>query len=217
MTLELPDVPRWIEAHGIAADAASWRRGFAVGNPRAKLIVIIDEDAAAADVAALARELPDHAILATTEATAIATGRAYGTAILHTLPDPDALPDDDGAVAVAPGADLALDHLPAPLAAEIARAHQTGVVHVAFVDGQPVSFASAPWRTERWFDVSVDTAPGARQLGLATRVAAAMIRAGRADGREPVWGAAESNLASLRLGARLGFVASDALWVISAP
>ena len=24
MTLELPDVPRWIEAHGIAADAASW-------------------------------------------------------------------------------------------------------------------------------------------------------------------------------------------------
>ena len=40
--LALPDVPRWIEAHGIAADPASWRSelgaGFAVGNDRARLI-----------------------------------------------------------------------------------------------------------------------------------------------------------------------------------
>jgi hypothetical protein len=42
-----------------------------------------------------------------------------------------------------------------------------------------------------------------------------MIRAERALGREPVWGAADGNHASLRLAARLGFVAVDALWVCS--
>ena len=65
----------------------------------------------------------------------------------------------------------------------------------------------------RWFDVSVDTLPGARQLGLATIVAAALIRDERAHGREPVWGADEANHASLRLANRLGFVAVDELWV----
>jgi hypothetical protein len=52
--LALPDVPRWIEAHGIAADPASWWRelggGFAVGNDRARLIVVAgDVDAAEVD------------------------------------------------------------------------------------------------------------------------------------------------------------------------
>jgi hypothetical protein len=134
-------------------------------------------------------------------------------ALLHTLPDPSLLPDDEGAVAIAPGVDLPLDHLPPELAAELDRAHRAGVVYAAFVEGVAVSFAFAPWRTERWFDVSVDTAPGARQLGLATRVAAAMIHGERAAGREPVWGAAESNRASLALARRLGFTEVDALWV----
>ena len=82
-----------------------------------------------------------------------------------------------------------------------------------FVDDEPVSFAYAPWRSARWFDVSVDTLPGARQLGLATIVAAAMIHDERAQGREPVWGADEGNHASLRLAARLGFVAMDEIFV----
>ena len=52
MTLALPDLPRWVEAHGIARDPASWRRelgaGFALGSDRAKLIVIAgDVDRAA--------------------------------------------------------------------------------------------------------------------------------------------------------------------------
>ena len=208
MTLALPDVPRWIEAHGIAADAASWRREFAVGNPRAKLIVIIDDEADAADVAALARELPDHAILAATEATAIATGRAYGTAILHTLSDPDALPDVEGAALLG---DAPLDGVPPELAAELAGASR---VWAAWVDGAPVAFAYAPWRSAGYFDVSVDVLPSARQLGLGTLVASAMIRDERAQGREPVWGADEDNAASLRLAKRLGFVPVDSIYVI---
>ena len=42
--IELPDVPRWVEAHGIAADPEHWRTplggGFALGHDKAKLIVV---------------------------------------------------------------------------------------------------------------------------------------------------------------------------------
>lgn len=100
---------------------------------------------------------------------------------------------------------------PAPLAAEL-RGQR---VWTAYVDGAPMSFAHASWRSPRLFDVSVDTLPGARQLGLATIVAAAMIRDERAQGREPVWGADEGNHASLRLAKRLGFVPVDEIWVVS--
>ena len=81
------------------------------------------------------------------------------------------------------------------------------------MEGEPVSFAYAPWRSAKWFDVSIDTLPGARQLGLATIVASAMIRDERTRGREPVWGADQGNTASLRLAKRLGFAAVDEIWV----
>src|SRR5262249_16705645 len=131
-------------------------------------------------------------------------------AILHTLGDTDALPEPEGAVPLPDDAPLA--GLPEPLAAELAWARTRGPIWTAGVRGAPVSFAYAPGRSARWFDVSVDTLPGARQLGLATIVSAAMIRDERARGREPVWGADESNAASLRLARRLGFTPADELW-----
>lgn len=199
MTLDLPDEPRWVEAHGIAADPTSWRRDGAIGNDRAKLAVVTG----AADVAALRRELPGYTIL-----TVTMPAIAHGRAILHALPDPDTLPDLEGAALLG---DAPLDGVPAPLAAELASATR---VWAAWVDGAPVAFAYAPWRSATLFDVSVDVLPAARQLGLGTLVAATMIRDERAAGREPVWGADEDNLASLRLAARLGFVACDQIFVI---
>jgi hypothetical protein len=213
VTLGLPDEPRWVEAHGIASDPAGWRRelagGFALGHDGAKLIVVANASDAAT---ALAREYPQHTILATTDELAAAlrtAGRPVVRAILHTLPDPDALPELEGAVPLPP--DAALDHAPKELADEL-RAARTPV-WTAYLDGVPVAFAYAPWHSPRWFDVSVDTLPSARQLGLATITATAMIRAERAGGREPVWGADEGNAASLRLAKRLGFVAVDEIWV----
>ncbi|MBL9016595.1 MAG: GNAT family N-acetyltransferase [Myxococcales bacterium] len=199
MTLDLPDEPRWVEAHGLAADPTSWQRDGAVGNERAKLAVIIGR----ADPAALRRAYPDYTILTVTE-----PALPHARAILHTLPEPDALPDLDGAALLG---DAPLDGVPVPLAAELAAAPR---VWAAWVDGAPVAFAYAPWRSARLFDVSVDVMPAARQLGLGTLVAAAMIRDERAGGREPVWGADEDNAASLRLAARLGFVPVDHLFVI---
>jgi hypothetical protein len=215
--LELPDLPRWIEAHGIAVDPASWRRelggGFAVGSDRARLIVVAG-DATAAAVAELARQRPEHTLLVARERAdlAAATGRRVVRAVLHTLPDgTDALPDVDGAVPLPP--DTSLAHVPLLLAEELETARPHRTIWTAFLDDAPVSFAYAPWRSAHWFDVSVDTLPQARQLGLGKLVAAAMIRGERALGREPVWGADEDNAASNRLARSLGFAAVDEVWV----
>ena len=208
MILELPDEPRWVEAHGIAADPRSWRRvlggGAAIGSDRARLVVAYG-DADPSALRALATELAAHTFLVA-EPLVTALPRRIERAILHTLPDPDTLPDYEGAVVLPDRSQV-----PADLAAEFGDAR----VWTAYVDGAPVAFAYAPWCSARWFDVSVDTLPGARQLGLGTIVAAAMIRDQRAQGRgrEPVWGADEHNAASLRLANRLGFVAVDELFV----
>jgi GNAT superfamily N-acetyltransferase len=212
--VSLPDLPRWVEANAIADDPYGWRKpvgdGFALGHDGARLIVI-GGAADAASVAALAAARPDHALLVASERAdlAAATGRAYERAWIHTLPDPDELPDDSGAVAI----DAVPDVVDGALARELAWALDRGPVYAAWLDGAPASFAFAPWRSARWFDVSVDTLPHARQLGLGAIVAAAMIRGERARDREPVWGANESNAASLALAERLGFEQVDALWV----
>lgn len=206
--LELPDVPRWVEAHGIAADPAHWRTplgdGFALGHDTARLVVVAGEADVAA-IGALAHAYPQHTFLL---AQPTAIDRPLERAILHTLPDPDALPDLEGA--------SLLDEqtaLPASLADELAWAKARGPVFAAIVDGVASAFAYAPWRSASWFDVSVDTVVGARQLGLGTLVASTMIRYELAQGRAPVWGADEGNAASLRLAKRLGFVPVDEIWV----
>ena len=100
-----------------------------------------------------------------------------------------------------------------PRIGELAWAAVRGPIWSVYVDGEAAAFAYAPWRSATLFDVSVDVVPGARQLGLGTIVAAAMIRDEQSRGRAPVWGADEGNLASLRLAHRLGFTAVDEIWV----
>jgi hypothetical protein len=214
--IDLPDEPRWVEAHGMANDARSWRTelagGFAIGHDVAKLIVT---DASPPAVAAIARDYPRHAILVVSDPLAEAlreAGRTPVRALLHTLPDLDALPDLEGAIPLPADADLT--RVPEPIAAELADARGRGEIWSCYVDGDPVAFAYAPWRSAGLFDVSVDTLVGARQLGLGTIVASTLIRHECANGeRRPVWGADEGNTASLRLARTLGFTLVDRIWV----
>ncbi len=215
-----PDLPRFCEARDLllaGAPVTAIAGGVLVVSVEDQLQVALGP----VDVtAAAAAANPALTLLCEIERDDLAEALRSGgwiveRAALHTLPDPESLPDDEGAGPMPD--DAALDHLPDELRDELRRALRHGPIHTVCVDGAPVSFAYASARTERWFDVAVDTAPGFRQLGLATRVATALIRSERAAGREPVWGAVESNPASLRLAARLGFVATDALWVASPP
>jgi len=215
--IALPDEPRWIEAHGIASDPAGWNRsiggGFALGHDRARLIVVAGE-AEPGEVTHLAAAHPQHTLLFAIEREDLAVAmrsarRAIARAILHTLADPTALPDVEGAVPLPAEASLA--HLPAALTDELAGARTT--IWTAVVDDKPVAFAYAPWRSAKWFDISVDTLAGFRQLGLGSLVASAMIRDEMQQGRQPVWGADENNAASLRLAKRLGFTPVDEIWV----
>jgi len=220
-SLPIPDEPRYVEAHGLAADPASWQRTLGAGgcvgsDDGIEPLICVWGDAPVADVVALANEHPAHALLVPRERTDLVealrgAGRAVTRAVLHTHPDPDAMPDYEGAAPLPADADLS--NLPAELREELDEVRSQRTIWAAWVDGEPVSFAYAPTFSARWFDVSVDTVPGARQLGLATIVSAAMIRAERAQGREPVWGALEDNVASLRLARRLGFEPVDELWV----
>jgi hypothetical protein len=202
---ELPDIPRWVEANGIAGDRDGWRanvgRGYALGHDAAKLIVLVGE-LSVTDAAQFRTGYPLHSFLFASDDLRGAFERST-RAILHTLEDPGALPEYEGAI-------LFTD---TPPDAELTWAASRGPIWTTYVDGVASAFAYAPWRSATLFDVSVDVIPGARQLGLGTIVAAAMIRDERARGREPVWGADEGNLASLRLANRLGFVAIDEIWV----
>jgi GNAT superfamily N-acetyltransferase len=88
-------------------------------------------------------------------------------------------------------------------------------VAAAWVDGLPVAFCYPVLQTERWWDVSVDTLEGFRGRGLAARAAREMVRIMRTRGKSPVWGAVETNAASLRVARRLGFVEAGRLAVFT--
>ena len=161
---------------------------------------------------------------------------------LHALPQPQAWesePDDDvidrdaraGAVARSRAGGIAARDRRSPrgspdgalrprhaAGATALRTRLLRAVPVAFVlvDGRAVAFCYPVLQTERYWDVSVDTLEGYRGRGLAGRAARAMIRHMRQAGKSPVWGALESNAASLGVARRLGFVEAGRLLVFAA-
>ena len=88
-------------------------------------------------------------------------------------------------------------------------------IAAAWAGGQPVAFCYPALQTESLWDVSVETLAEYRGRRLAGRVARAMIRYMRDRGKAPVWGALESNAASLNVARRLGFVDAGRLAVFT--
>ena len=110
-----------------------------------------------------------------------------------------------------------LSGLPSALRAEVgaalARVQPLFVARVPPGDaGRIVAVCSAAWETETLWDVSVETVPDHRRRGLAAACFIALARWMLAErGKRPVWGAHESNPASLALAASLGFVRESEL------
>lgn len=202
---------------------------FAVVTPHVPLVCIVglpDEDVvdeALESVEDAAEPLP---VLAVTEATATHVARVLDgwpceAVLIHTRPGPVPRVSDgidvrwlEPSHAVDP--DL-LTHVPAGLREEILDAAAHTPVACAWFDGRPAAFCHAPWLTEGWFDISIDTLEPYRRRGLGLACAEALIGLHEASGRRPVWGAVESNEASRALAARLGFAPIARLTVFQRP
>ena len=107
----------------------------------------------------------------------------------------------------------AMRHIPAELKEELLEAAEESPVAASFVERLPVSFCYAGSRTETLWDISIDTVAKYRKRGYAALCVAFMIEHFRQQGLAPVWGALESNLASMKLAEKLGFVPMDQLIV----
>jgi GNAT superfamily N-acetyltransferase len=79
----------------------------------------------------------------------------------------------------------------------------------------PVSFCYPAMRTERWWDISIETLEDHRRHGYAGRAVRAMTRHMWQTGRSPVWGSTIDNEASLTLARSLGFQEVGRLVVFS--
>lgn len=214
----VPDVPRWVEARGILLAGCGRvfgdRSGWIIRNdrPHGTLLVIVGRpppelireaffDRAQREVLCA---IEDQAHVAGALGATVAEG-----VLLYQLPDRSKLPAASERVRLLSPADP-LHHLDPDLRIEIEDAVQSGWrVHVAFHEGCAASFAYACWLTERQFDISIDTVPEAQRRGLARLAAASLIRDQLSQGRQPVWGALSSNLASQALAVSLGFEKVD--------
>jgi GNAT superfamily N-acetyltransferase len=188
-----------------------------VGCPAHDVIAQAVQDATDMTPVIAQRDNAMHVGQALDVCTPSSTGHRWAPerAILHRVgSDTPSAVTDDVAVRLL-REDDPLDHLPSGLRFEIDQARRTAPVAVTMADARPVSFCYACWRTESLWDVSIDTVEGYRRRGLAARATRFMIALMRQEGREPIWGAMESNRASLELARKLGFTPVDEIIVFA--
>lgn len=215
----LPDVPRFLEVRATLLSGLckifESANGVAIRNdaPGGGLIALVGRPEPVTIRAALA-DGPHHELLCAPEDEAHLAEHFPAwereRAVLHTLADANRLAAPDGRVRVLQAND-SLAHLPDELREELEAVREQREVLAAFEADRPVSFAYAFWRTERYFDISIDTRLEFRRRGFARVTVSELIRRERALGREPVWGAVASNRASLQLARTLGFTEVDSV------
>jgi GNAT superfamily N-acetyltransferase len=97
-------------------------------------------------------------------------------------------------------------HAPAELKEELIDAATYSPVAATLLGKLPVSFCYAGSRTESLWDISIDTLAEYRNRGYAALCVSYLIEYFRRRGLAPVWGALESNIPSMRLAEKLGFM-----------
>ncbi len=229
----LPDVPRFVETRGMLLEGSCEVLGleedavspsFVVRDGEEDLVCVVGYPAREAVAEAIARNGNAGAVIAMPENVSRVAqampGREPQPAILHLLGEAERLPGatEGEPVRLLSGPEelsLLPPGLRAELRAELERALRRGTPTVAaFVGGVPVSFCYVASETEGLWDVSIDTLEEHRRSGHAARCAASLIRHMRdTPGKEPVWGAVESNAPSMGLAAKLGFVPVDRIFV----
>lgn len=203
----IPDEPSWMDARGMLLAGNALVIGESLV-ARGHLIGVVAVPAAEDLKAALAGA-PDHVEVLVQKAhadalSAMLPGWHRYRGIVHLMPGKF----DVRTVSNVKLLDAAtpLGHLAKPLRDELTLAMEAGPVVCTFDDRKAVSFCYAAIQTEKYWDVSVDTAPEYRRRGHAGRAACAMILHMFGMGKRPVWVALEANVPSRRLAEKLGFV-----------
>jgi GNAT superfamily N-acetyltransferase len=221
----LPDIPRWVETRGLLLGGrctiAVSPEGFVVKALDSPLVCCVGRPDPDDIRKAVADPCPDLRVLVPPE-EAEPVDRALAewsraSATIHLL-QTGTWPEPDPAVDVRLLEDeLLLGLLPDGLREELSSTRPPATMAVAFSDGLPASICYSCWETETLWDISIDTVPEFRRRGLAEACTAFLIGTMRERGKEPVWGAEDANLPSLRLAAKMGFVPVDRLILFSPP
>jgi hypothetical protein len=227
----LPDAPRWVAPRGLMLEhrcdvlfGPEGRRGagYLVLDPGEPEAFAVHRPVASLAAKLTGLEQPVAQVLATLENSdpwrALLRGWRELPVVVHVHPSPESLPRPQQPTRLLTLADLdVLESLPAALAGELSRALSKGPVAGAFKDERPVAFAYAAYRTESWFDLSIDTLQEHRRAGHATAAAAHLIHHMLAQGKRPVWGAFDADLASMAMARKYGFRAVDRMMMFVAP
>lgn len=223
----LPDLPRWVEVRSMLlcgrGEVYGWEEtgagNFVIRDPEAKLIAVLGRPARTAIQAAAARQSQQGALITALENRSYVAAAlpAWGaeTATLHLLKDETRVATARrDAVRLLTLAEVeSLGHVPTLLKEELVTAARWSPIATVCADQLPVSFCYAGAQTESLWDISIDTLPEYRRRGYVASCVAFLIERFRAQGLQPVWGAVASNVASMRLAAKLGFVPVDQIVV----
>lgn len=227
LAMALPDIPRWVETRAMLLSNQCEIFGlkevgelsFVVSSTKTKLISIVghpDKNA----IETVARNNNQGEILTPPESSnhvaEILPDWTPKVALLHLLGDTLHLPHiPEGAVRLlAPEEIDFITLLPSQLKAELKIASETPIA-VTVVDNRPVSFCYAASQTESLWDISIDTLADHRNRSYAAMSVAFMIDYMSKQGKQPVWGAEELNVPSMRLAAKLGFVPMDQIYSLA--
>jgi RimJ/RimL family protein N-acetyltransferase len=225
LAVTLPDIPRWVETRSLllsregkifGLDETVGKLSFIVCSARKKFISIVGYPSPTAVEQAVVHAGEGSEIIAAPESsnyiTQILPNWRSQLAWLHTLTDPRKLPKVvSGKVRLLSADEIgSFKHLPPELQAELAIASDSCSIAATIADSVPVSFCYAV-ETETLWDISIDTLAEHRNRGYAALCVAYMVEYMHQKGKQPVWGAEEANLPSIKLAAKLGFIPVDRL------
>jgi RimJ/RimL family protein N-acetyltransferase len=226
----LPDVPRWLETRSMLLQGDAEVFGltdgeppFIVRDPTTGLISIVGRPGAGAFREALYRNEDHGEALAQfgdeEYAAAHLPGWRMEPATLHILANESRLTEvPDGMVRGVSAAEIReIEEMDPELRKELLDAVTWTEVAAALADGRPVSFCYSASETETLWDIAIDTLEPYRREGYAATVVSYMVQRMAKRRKRPVWGAEESNVASMALAVKLGFVPAERLVVFHAP
>jgi hypothetical protein len=228
LAASLPDIPRWVETRSMLLFSRCEIFGLTETNQLSavvrceewELISVIGYPKKRALIEAIAMNHGDGTILVPPESgeyvSTILPEWTISPASLHLRDEESPLPSSDKVVRLLPPSELhEAVHLPSDLREELIDASRDSPISAAFADDRPVSFCYAGSQTEQLWDISIDTLEEHRHNGYAAAAVAYLIEYFYQQGKRPVWGAEETNVASMSLAAKLGFVVVDRLLVIA--